>query len=407
MDEYTREAYEKTAAHFEIEISEVRRYHIREARRAGAHDVPERRLARAGRAIRGPVDTPLDPVPDGYEVRSIKTGPRGQTIQAGIAADPDATPDVPDYLYIDQMTQLVRADGAEVQRWNKFKSENLTQAEIFTRLVKDFDGQIPAAPRTRPAESYSDFLTVYPMGDPHIGLRGHDGSGLAEGVAALHAGMADLVRRGRHTREALVVNLGDFYHSDDPSNRTRRSGNPLDVDGAWYQILRAGADLFIGLIKLALGHHEIVHVKCLIGNHDDLSSLFLTLLVDQHFRDEPRVKVDTGGEMFQWFEWGKCLFGFTHGQKITPATLFQKMAEQREPWGRTLHRYWLCGHVHHTRKVEHGGVLIESFRTLAPRDAHHEAAGYISGRDMHRIVYSREGGEVSREIVSAHMLGLS
>ncbi len=407
MDEKTREAYERTAEHFNIDVSDVRRHHIRAARAAGAHDVPERWMAKGGRGIRGPVERPLEAVPEGYEVRSIKTGPRGQTVTSGIASDPATIPDVPDYLYVDKMTQQVRADGAEVQRWNKYKPENLDRAQIFSRLVRDFDGKIPIAkPLPSPANLRDDLLTVYPIGDPHIGLRGHDGTGLQEGIQMLHDGMQDLVHRGTPTREAMILNLGDFYHSDDPSNRTRRSGYALDVDGAWYDILRAGADLFIGMIRVALVQHERVHVKCLIGNHDDLSSLFLTLLTDQHFRDEPRVTVDTSGDMFQWYEFGKCFFGMTHGQKMPPARLFEKMTQQHEAWGRTLHRYWLCGHVHHTRKIEHGGVLIESFRTLAPRDAHHEAAGYISGRDLNRIVYHREGGEVSRETVSAHMLGL-
>lgn len=37
---------------------------------------------------------------------------------------------------------------------------------------------------------------------------------------------------------------------------------------------------------------------------------------------------------------------------------------------------------------------------LAAADSWHSAQGYVSGRDMHRIVYHREHGEVSREVVN-------
>jgi hypothetical protein len=273
-------------------------------------------------------------------------------------------------------------------------------------LVREFDGKIPAASPTKtPEELREDLMAVYPLGDPHLGLRDIHGGGLEQGAQLLMAAVSDLVVRGPRARECLIANLGDYFHSDDPSNKTRRSGHNLDVDGSWFEILKVGRDVFVHLIRTALLHHEIVHVKCLIGNHDDLSSLFLTLLVESHFRQESRVVVDTSGAPFQWLEWGQNLIGLTHGQACKSERLAGKMAHaQREAWGRTLHRYWYVGHVHHTRKVERDGVVIESFRTLAGKDGYSEAAGYLSGRDLTRIVLHRERGEVSREIVSAEML---
>ena len=79
-------------------------------------------------------------------------------------------------------------------------------------------------------------------------------------------------------------------------------------------------------------------------------------------------------------------------------------AEQSEAWGRTRYRYWLIGHVHHQRIQEYRGCKVESFRTLAARDSWHAAQGYLSGRDMHRIVYSLAHGEVSREVVNVDAL---
>lgn len=367
-------------------------------------------MRRAGsRAIKGPRDAPITPaIPEGYEAVQITTGPKGgQSIKARPAPAEDAHEPIPHWFDPVRISALTRGDGGLVQRWDIYEPNERKKASMLDRLREGMD-EIPRAaptPPPGPGPMSDDHFTMYPLGDPHIGVRGYKGEGLREGVQMLVDAMADLVRRGRRTRECMILNLGDFYHSDDPSNRTRRGGYPLDVDGEWFEILKAGRDAFFALIDAALEHHEIVHVRCLIGNHDDLSSLFLTLLVEARYQDEPRVRIDTSGAPFQWFEWGKNLWGFTHGQTAKVSKLPQKMANEKpEAWGRTTHRYWLCGHVHHTRKVEVGGLLIESFRTLAPRDAHHEAAGYLAGRDLSRIVYRRKGGEVSRETVSAEMI---
>jgi len=403
VNPYLRQAFETTAAHFGIDVSDVRRRLIRQAREEGAELPPERKMYPRGRGIEGHATGPFPTVPEGYEAARITTGPRGQSVQARPLATPAEEP--PEGFELRRISRLTRGDGAVLNTWEIWQ-KGAGPDDLIQRVIEDFDGSIPrAAPTPAPVTDRQDLLTVYPIGDPHIGLRGLDGSGLMDGAELLGEAVADLVRRGTRTHECLIVNLGDYYHSDDPSNKTRRSGNPLDVDGDWFEILKVGRDLFLALIAEALEHHEIVNVKCMIGNHDDLSSIFLTLLIDAHFRDETRVRVDVSGAAFQWFEWGQNLFGFTHGQACKTTKLPSKMAhDQREAWGRTLHRYWLVGHVHHTRKAEIDGVLVESFRTLAPRDAWHEAAGYISGRDLTRIVYHKDHGEVSRETVSAAMV---
>ncbi len=325
--------------------------------------------------------------------------------------DPDTSPGVPlvavpEGHYVKGVSTLVGADGATKIQWIKTDQEKKTQAEMLARLVEGFDGKIPAAaPTPVPTGSIDHLLALYPLGDPHLGLRNRNGYGLEKGAAMLIAAVEDLVQRGPRAKHAIVANMGDYLHSDDPSNMTRRSGNPLDVDGDWFEILKVGRDVMIHLVRCALRHHEQVHVKNLVGNHDDLCSLFMSLLIEQHFRDEPRVDVDVSGAPFQWYEFGQNLLCFSHGQSCKRKDIPAVMANRkREAWGRTSHAFCYLGHVHHTRKSEEGGVMIESVRTLAEQDLWHEAAGYVSGRGLLRIALHIDGGEVGREQVSAAML---
>jgi hypothetical protein len=65
---------------------------------------------------------------------------------------------------------------------------------------------------------------------------------------------------------------------------------------------------------------------------------------------------------------------------------------------------WLSGHIHHDSKKEYNGVIVESFRTLAARDAWHASMGYKAGRDMKAILMHREFGEIERHVVTVEML---
>ena len=84
-------------------------------------------------------------------------------------------------------------------------------------------------------------------------------------------------------KTAVIVNLGDYYHVDDNSKKTKRSGNLVDVDGRQEQAYQVGIRILRRCIDRALEKHENVHVICEIGNHDDLSAYMLALCIDNYY----------------------------------------------------------------------------------------------------------------------------
>lgn len=255
-----------------------------------------------------------------------------------------------------------------------------------------------------------DLLAVYPLGDPHVGLlawapESGDHFDLATCEGLLSQAMRDLVLRGPRTKNGLVVNLGDFFHFDNANARTTKGEHSLDVDSRAPKVLAVGLRIMVTLVDAALEHHQHVTVDTRIGNHDAHTSLMLSLALAAHYRNEPRVTIPPTVSHRAYHEHGAVLIGTTHGDRAKPEDLAAIMAaEQPTAWGRTRHRYWLCGHVHHLRRLETRGCVVESFRTLAARDSWHAAQGYVSGRDLHRIVYHRKHGEVSREVVNVGAL---
>ena len=274
---------------------------------------------------------------------------------------------------------------------NQSREEQLLEA--VKAIAEDFRG---AKDPTPPAgEHDEDLLCVYPMGDPHVGMyswaeeTGQDFD-LEIAERNLVAAADHLVGLAPPAKEALVINLGDFFHADNQSNRTARSGNALDVDTRWSKVLAVGVRIMRRVIDRCLEKHAKVTVICEIGNHDDHSAVMLAHCLAQFYEREERVTIDTSPAKFHWYRFGKNLIGTTHTDSVKPDKLPLLMAEDRkEDWGETDHRFWYCGHLHTDILREYPGCYVETFRTLAPQDAWARGAGYRSGQDMKLDVIHR------------------
>lgn len=368
----------------------------------------------------GPLCAPLDPVPSGYEVRRISSlvDAKGeldrQWIEAPVARAPGELHDIiPEAHRVRGVSTLVSGDGRIAAQWIKTREEHESTEELLERLFRELPSRVEAREgRIEGPASIddADVLAVYPMGDPHVGMLSWapetgESFDLGKARELMCGAMSELVMRGPRTRQALICNLGDFYHSDNAQNRTARSGHALDVDGRWPKVLQVGVEILVFMIDRALEHHERVRVINAIGNHDDHSAVFLSAFLGAYYRNEPRVEIDQSPTARHYFRFGRNLVGVTHGHNQKIDELESIMAAERPvDWGETEHRFWYIGHLHHSIRKEKRGCMLEVFRTLSPRDAWSAFAGYRSGRDMHRIALHREWGEVGRDIVNADFL---
>lgn len=338
---------------------------------------------------------------------------RRRAAAAGYAPEANYTHPQPEGFHVKGVSSLYRRGEAEpVIQWVKSAKdyEDRLQAlrEAMAAAVEPFRGAFrPARP---PRDCMSDLLSVYPMGDPHIGMlawkleTGEDFD-LKIAERNLVTAVDHLVELSPPSENALIINLGDFFHSDNQSNRTARSGHALDVDSRWARVLTVGIRGMRRCIDRALTKHQHVTVINEIGNHDDHSSIMLALCLAGMYEREPRVTIDTSPAKFHWHRFGACLIGVTHGDTCKAKDLPEIMATDRpKDWGETKHRRWYTGHVHHDSLKDFRGCTVETFRTLAAKDAWHAAQGYRSERDMQLHIWHRERGLISRHIVGVEEL---
>jgi Bacterial regulatory protein, Fis family len=317
----------------------------------------------------------------------------------------------PNQANIHGTSTLLGANGDVKLQWVKEKAGVPTPEEMAL-VIKAALGEVPVCRVIPPPKDLPrpGLLNVFPMGDPHIGMyswaeeTGQDFD-LDIAETQLTQAMGYLVGCCPPAEQALIVNVGDFFHADNMENRTMRSGNVLDVDTRWAKVLRVGVRAMRACIEHALTRHMQVRVINEIGNHDDHSSQMLTIALAMFYENNPRVSFDESPARFHYYRFGKVLIGVTHGDNTKPDALGPIMATDRPvDWGETLHRYWYTGHIHHKKVIELPGCMTESFRTLAARDAWHSGKGYRSGRDMTAIVLDENFGEVQRHRIDISML---
>jgi hypothetical protein len=322
-------------------------------------------------------------------------------------------PDPPDPLNSDFQafgtSTLYDSDGNVRLTWVKRRKEE--EVEQFRLVIEAMAEALPKIEATTPRSKKfrDDTIAIYPMGDPHFGMfawgeeSGEDFD-LKIAERDLCLAVDRLVDTVPACEEALIVNLGDFFHADNQAGTTTKGTN-VDTDTRWSKVLRVGVKAIRQCIESALRKHNRVTVINAIGNHDEHTAMFLSVALLNIYENEPRVTVIANPTIKHYYRFGKNLIGVHHGHTIKMQDLpFQMAVDRAQDWAETSFRYFLTGHIHHDSKKEVGGVIVESFRTLAAKDAWHTSMGYHAGRDMKSILLHKDFGEVERHTVSIEMI---
>lgn len=302
-------------------------------------------------------------------------------------------------------------DGKVVQYWARMEKDQELYEEARKQALLDFVRDLPKVKPTKVRHSVSsDLMACYPLGDPHIGMMswgeetGQDWD-LKIAEKAFSSVFKRLIDTAPPCETAVIFNLGDYFHADNISGTTERSGHSLDMDGRFAKMKRVGYRIMRMMISYALERHENVRVINSIGNHDDTGAIDMSVAFAEIYADEPRVSIDIAPTPYHYVKFGKNLIGTHHGHTTKMANLPMLMATDRAAdWGDTEYRYWYTGHIHHDSMKEYSGCKVESFRTLAAKDAYATWGGYRAGQDSKAIIIHRDYGEVERHTVNLSMV---
>jgi hypothetical protein len=303
---------------------------------------------------------------------------------------------------------LYGPDGEVKLEWVKSDIQKDNALETYEKALNVLSESLIESrkPIKVPKVSNSDSMTVYTIGDAHVGMLAHkaetgNDNDLKTVEDDLVIAMTMLTEQSVATEEAFIIDVGDYFHSDNQSNTTAASGNRLDVDGRYHKVLEVGLRMTTELVDMALTKHKVVRWRSAIGNHNEHTALMINAFLKAYYRNESRVIVHDTPNMLMYHQFGKNLIGITHGHTVKADKLGEIMSvDCEELWSSTKNRYWYTGHVHHLSTKEYPSCVVETFRTLSGKDAWHSASGYRSGQDMKAITLHKDFGEVGRNTVN-------
>lgn len=364
---------------------------------------------------------PLKPhVPADHRLRGISTlldeagAPERQWVKTERDSFEPTTPIVPDGFEIDGVSTMLDAQGKPRIQWirsnPKERDKLALLVEAATQACDLFAGKVK--PTKGPREVEADTMSVYGLGDPHVGMRSYGvetGSNfdLKIAVEQTTAVVSRLVASAPPSAIGLLALIGDNFHADDDRQVTPGHGHKLDVDGRAPKVFRVGCALWKAQIDCMLTRHKRVIVNVTRGNHDPLTSFFMAEWLRATYRDEPRVEVLDNIAEHQYILFGKQLLGLTHGHKTKPEGLSGVMAaDVPDMWAAALFRHWITGHIHSKTFWDFRGCSLETLRTLAAPDAYAAGAGYRSAQDSVVITYHERFGEIGRATVNLARAGI-
>jgi hypothetical protein len=361
---------------------------------------------------RGPASKPHY-IPEGHELGGVSrlTDANGDTqaewSKTRVAGAEKPPVPVPPSFMLDRQSLMQRGDGSTVVQWSSYRRDEVERWESIKAAVAEHVAEYARAadPVDAPSMTDAERLVVYPIGDPHIGMlawAGEVGENFDLRIAQreLCECMRQLVARSPAAEQAIVCNLGDFWHAQDDKQSTPQNGNKLDVDGRFGKVGKVGLAIVRALVDAALTKHARVTFRSVPGNHDPTSAFWLPLYLQAVYENDPRVTVEDGFAPYQYDVFGRVLLGWAHGDGAKLEHLGEIMAtDEPEKWGACPFRYWNVGHVHHWSQKELRGCVVDTHRTLAGRDAWHNHSGYRSGRALKAVTYHREYGLDSVAVV--------
>lgn len=178
--------------------------------------------------------------------------------------------------------------------------------------------------------------------------------------------------------EKIIFPIGqDFFHFDSV-NTTTSKGTPQDSDRKHQTLFKDGVILLIdGITKLSSELNVPIEVFYVPGNHDFMTSYHAIMSLWCYFNKNENVSVDLSTSPRKYIEFGKCLIGYSHGDKEKKRIEKIMQVEASDSWGRTKFREFHLGHLHSEQVVEDGGVIIRHLSSVTGSDAWHHDSGFV------------------------------
>ena len=180
--------------------------------------------------------------------------------------------------------------------------------------------------------------------------------------------LSALVARTQGTKfDRVLFVLGNDQQNIDNRAGTTEAGTPQHSDGRYQKMFAVSRDASRWAIDQLSTVAPNVDVVIVPGNHDYLSAFHLGDTLQSWYHRAPNVKIDNTPAFRKYYQYGRTMLGFTHGNKGKLEDYDRTMAaEQPIMWGETAFREMHTGDKHRRFVVELKGATVRILPSLRP-----------------------------------------
>lgn len=192
--------------------------------------------------------------------------------------------------------------------------------------------------------------------------------------------------------EKFILPIGNDGMNSEGMRGTTTKGTPQQDSGGWKDTFRGYWQLMTTAIDY-LKEKAPVDVIIVSGNHDYERMFYAGDVLAGWYRNDANVTVDNDYSSRKYYEYGKNMLMFTHGDKEKPADMPLIMAtEKPEMFARTSHREVHCGHLHKEMVNEYRGIKVRFVPSICPNDEWHKQMGYEAKRTGQAYIWNKLKG---------------
>ena len=288
------------------------------------------------------------------------------------------------------------------------KAEEIRARDAIEDMLQEIKKFSPKYPTIHYTKHKDGMLYEIAMPDIHFGrLTWHEESGedfdikIADRI--VKSVLADLLQYTKNFKiDRILLPLGnDFFNVNNKTNTTVK-GTMQQEDTRWQKTFRAGRILATEMIDActAIAPTDVLFIP---GNHDEEKIFYLGDALECWYHNNKNVHIDNMAKSRKYYDYGKVLLGFTHGNAEIMKKLPNLMQfEVPQLWGNSLYREWHTGDKHHKTDFvleveEQVGIVVRVLRSLVPADAWTFGHGFVgSQRASEAFLWHPENGLIAQ-----------
>jgi len=294
----------------------------------------------------------------------------------------------------------------QVKIW--FKKKAMNEAKVIASLMDRYKDYQPPLFEFEEHEPTTGNLGIINMYDAHldkISLKAETGTdSTLEGNIQTYKKAFEKILSGvaNYGVDKILIPIGnDLFHTNDTTGKTKK-GTQIQYlcspEEAYEKIVEVTIECILKAAQIA--PIRIIPMK---GNHDEDKVNVLIFWLYKMFENSDRVNVTNNRLQRNYIQFGKCMFGFAHGdkekKKISQLPLFMA-EEQPQMWANTKWRKFYCGDLHHNfeyqflKKKDQPGASVEFLRSVGQSDQWHSDHGWIGvPKTAEASIWHKEEGE--------------